>query len=86
MSSTLSIILNAVGWSLGLFLLARYRFWKANRREIPMELQNGVWVPDGKLKRWERRAKWSLWIGLAICFVLAYLFITNLDMSAIPQK
>lgn len=72
--STLSIILNVVGLSFGMFLAARYRLWKTSRREIPMEEQNGIWVPDGKLKRWERRVFW-IWIlgtlfGLAFCIFM----------------
>lgn len=83
---TLSIVINALSVSIGMFLVSRYRLWKMDRREIPMEQQNGVWVADGKLKRWERRAKWGFWTGFAFLFVLGYLLVTNLDMSTLPPK
>ena len=67
--TTLSVIINAVGVATGGFLFTRYKLWKLNRREIPMELQNGAWVPDGKLLRWERRAKWAA-IGLFATLLL----------------
>lgn len=68
--STINIFLNVLGLSIGTFLLARYRLWKANRREIPMELQKGVWVPDGKLKRWERRVAWTWGLGTLLLLIL----------------
>jgi len=81
MSPTFSTFVQLLGFAIGTYLLGRYRLWRANRRDIPMELQNGVWVPDAKLKRWERRAKLSFAAGLVIMFVLAYFLLTSISAS-----
>jgi len=72
MSPTFVTILQLIGFATGTVLLGLYRQWKTNRPHIPMELRDGVWVPDGKLKRWERRAKWSLWIGVVVLVALGF--------------
>lgn len=66
-----------VGFSFGTYLLARYRLWKAGRREIPMELnpRTGVYEPDAKLKRLERRVAW-IWGGGTLLLLITYLTLS----------
>lgn len=72
--STITIFCMVLGQAIGFGTLAWYRNWRDNRREIPLELQNGVWVPDGKLKRWERRARVGILTWCALSLVGAVLF------------
>ena len=72
----LPVILNAFGVALGMFLFARYQLWKASRPIIHAEERNGVYVPDGRLLRWERRIKWGFILMVAALFPLAYLILT----------
>ncbi|MEJ7933680.1 hypothetical protein WG907_05315 [Sphingobium sp. AN558] len=76
MSPTFSTVATLFGFSLGGFLIAQYRLWKARRREIPLEFnpKTGVWEPDLVLKRWERRAKIAVWANLILCVILAFLW------------
>lgn len=76
-----------VGFSFGTYLLARYRLWKAGRREIPMELnpKTGVYEPDLTLRKWERRAKIALVAFIVVCGIAGYFFVTNFDPALVPK-
>lgn len=76
-----------VGFSFGTYLLARYRLWKAGRREIPMELnpRTGVYEPDLTLRKWERRAKLALLIFYLMIPLMAYAIFEALPASSLPK-
>jgi len=84
---TFSTFLQLLGFSFGMFLLARYRLWKANRAEIPLDFnpKTGVYEPDLKLKRWERIAKVALWVWVGSILALGYLFVTNFDPALVSK-
>lgn len=85
--TTLSIFLHAFSFSFGMFLIARYRLWKAGRSSIPMEYnpKTGMYEPDLTLRKWERRAKIALWVFIAVSLVLGYFIVTNFDPALVAK-
>lgn len=88
MSSAFSTFLHLLGFSLGMYLLARYRLWKASRASIPMEWnpKTQQYEADLTLKKWERRAKIAMVAFALATGVVGYLFITTMpDPNGPPQ-
>lgn len=87
MPSYLSTFLQLLGFSFGMYLLARYRLWKASRASIPME-----WNPrtqryeaDLRLKRWEKRAKIGILSWGAFCILAAFMWGVMSGMESLPH-
>lgn len=86
-ASTLTIILNSLGVTLGMFLVGWYRVRKAARTEIPLDWnpKTGVYEPDLRRRRWERRAKAGLIAAIAFVFVAGYALFFSYS-SSVPAR
>lgn len=82
-----STFLQLLGFSFGMFLLARYRLWKARRQSIPMELnpKTGRYEADLTLKKWEKRAKIALWVWIAALFAFGIPLFLSFDPASISK-
>lgn len=69
----------AFGVGIGREAIHQYREWKFNRPEVPMDWceKTQSFVPDLKLKRYERWATWTFFIVIAIHVVLGYNAVVN---------
>lgn len=78
----------AFGFAGARALLDEYRMWKTRRTEIPLDwnAKAGVYEPDLKLRKWERRAKiafWGLFFGhLAFGYLMVVNYPIPPDMAA----
>ena len=81
----LSTFLQLLGFSFGMFLLARYRLWKASRATIPMEWNPKMerYEADLTLKKWERRAKIALWVFIAFSAIVGSAFLLTFDPASV---
>ncbi|AJR22530.1 MULTISPECIES: hypothetical protein [unclassified Sphingobium] len=85
--TTLSIFLHAFSFSFGMFLIARYRLWKAGRSSIPMEYnpKTGMYEADLTLRKWERRAKIALWVFIASAFAVGVPLFLSFDPALVAK-
>lgn len=91
MDANWQIFLAALGGGAARAALYEYRDWKARRREIPLDLnpRTGVYEPDLKLKKWERRARIGFWALVFGHIALGYAMVINYPVTntvALPPR